>query len=517
MAVALIGYTGGRGVQYLSTPAEAQKAYRAYVPVVDKCGALYWADDLTVSDGDDVTSWAPRYDQINAGALVSGGTPPSLETTGWGPLPGSVNQPCVRFTSGSSESLVNSGGELVDVLEVVALYEEVATIPSRNTVVSWGSTTTADEEVQFYRSSNNSMVRVNGADVEVDGGNQGQTEQQMAHILRNGTTLSYYERILHESDTVVSASAPNEFRVGAVNIAGSITDYGNVRIRGIWARNPSAEPLTSDERQEIFRWVLGAHAQEPYYADETEWIAVCVYGQSNAIGYATDSSVSGLPDAAVRSWPRAVDGTPVDPTALVDLQIRDGSTDRHGAWAYAQAGAFGSTPHHVMYCGQGGTSINTWNNTATRGVWSSQLDSEALRAPHEFFPRMGGSPIHHIIWIHGETDASFGTGQSTYRNSLKTRISRFRAQHGSDTWVHLVTMCEQITNDITLSNLQAINAAMRNLADPLHADYDPFVKIVDLAPVATPGMMQGDNLHYTSSPGYSTIWSMCQTSIASTL
>lgn len=272
-----------------------------------------------------------------------------------------------------------------------------------------------------------------------------------------------------------------------------IAPISNPGMTGVQYLATSAE-VTAALQHEIFRQDDLGTLPDPLYSTPTAWRELAFIGQSNIQGRAT-GSVTGLPDAVVRTWMRSMDAGTVDPSALADLDYRDnGGTDYHGPWAFAQEGVLAEV-HHALIVVKGGQSANAWNDTtpgAPRG--------EQIEATHRFRACIGCPPTRTDIIIGlGESDADLGTTKNTYKSRMTEMIRLTRELHGLDSRVHLVLLCDEMTaGSITTSSRNEINAGLLELADEI-----PHCSVIDMR--AETGVISGDSLHY-SAAGNVVLW-----------
>jgi len=481
-------------------------------PVLAKCGALWWADDIAQANGSIVSAWAPRVNNISADPWV-GTNDPTYETGGW-VTPGG-NVPSVRIASASSQYLRNNSLAVLqdgddESIEFIIWFQSLSH-NAANALLFWSSTTSTGPRKGLLHTGSTQMRWYTGGSNDQMGFSSTLNQHMMRHRVDGADLYQWREEHAGtDRSRDGAAQAVDTCCIGTQDNGGTPTNFADLRVRGLWIKDPAAEFLTDDEALEIYNWGQGSFDVAPNYSDEA-WHELAFYGQSNAQGRAT-GAVAGLPDAGVRSWMRSLNNGELDPSDLTALSLRDDEgTDRHGAWAYAQS-AEAPTPHHILLVGKGATYIGgDWAQvpgTGNTGIYTEDLYSEVYRVAREFHARMGGTRTPHIVWMQGENDAALGTTQGDYETHLTTMLARFREIHGADCPVHVVNLCEDMTGGIVLGDLQAINAAM---AAVVSGDANAY--LVDMSAVDGSTYLQVDALHYNAA-GQSLVWDKIQTSIA---
>ncbi len=485
------------------------------VPVSAKCGYFLIGDDIAGN-----TSWPARHDTLGVGAPTCVNT--VQNAAGWVTPEG--NRKTLTLNGTNAYLRINGLAAMATgddpPLEIVAFYKNNAA--GTTALVSWSSTSsTTPKRVLLFTTGGYRWTQQ--TTTNIFGHNATNLFQQMVRlrVTNNGagtdTTIWRNEELdpIDADGTLqmnVGAQAVNTFTLGAQDNGGSMTNFQTGEWFALWVRDPAAAPLTDDEAIEIHNFVMGGYETAPLYATSFQHFLMFAAGQSNCPvqGLGT-GAVTGLPDAAVKTYIRALNNEANNPIALSSLDRRPGASSYHSSAQYLQTGSF-AVPHHIMGVGEGATAIGSWlgSTNGQRGFYQTDLHSEMRRMIYMSRCRFGGAPIVQCVWQQGENDAAAGgVVAAQYGTSFATLVSNLRtmwARMGvSNVPIQVLQLSDSQTGGgITSTDRNTIQAAV-DAADAGDAN----IYAINTDSVT---QMGGDNLHF-SPAGYAALANLLKTSI----
>lgn len=269
-------------------------------------------------------------------------------------------------------------------------------------------------------------------------------------------------------------------------------------------------------RRDHTRW-LGVHragaSADPLALTGTP--VVLLAGQSNAVGsgdveasYTPRAGVDYTADvAAVRYWLGKSDADAV--AAWNDLApgaTTIGCEMMIGRDLYAEHGL---ADLHIVKYALGATILGdstpalSWRVDYAAAEWSkckATMAAALAAAPSD-------AKVHHVVWIHGESDSQNSTDASNYQTNFTNLIAASRAEWGPQVRWHIVRLHRAAylsAGAVNMSKQRQIRAAQVAVCD---ADPLAFLVDVDSAPMGT------DNHHY-NAPGYISVGQLCAESVA---